>query len=197
MKKILLSTIILAGLAGSVHALDLTPQKITAPAGGPQISRYFFQDGSKKLIFRVDDQMTVSGGAALVTFRFSDVPGAEMKIAKSPFPSPLPFDEKNVEAYRVSATGFVSAQATNVKLEEETADAIAINGWSSRQYTFTYAQAGITRRRTVTFITLNEVEQVVVDVDAPASAYEKTYARGYRVLNSLGEMKNDDANGPT
>ena len=107
------------------------------------------------------------------------------------------FDEKNLVSYRAAARRFLPSDATDVRMEEEKADAIANNGWTSRQFVFTFSLFSIPYRRSITFVNYSEKEQIILDIGAAASDYGKTYLRGYRVLNSLSELTSNSASGPT
>jgi hypothetical protein len=198
MKKWNTAALFVIGLISTAaHALDLTPLEITISNDGPPATRYFFQDEGKRLSYRIDNKMTVKGASAAVAFGFSDIDAAEMKWSKSPVRPILPFDEKHLEAYRQAARTFFPHDAIDIQLEEEKPEAIAINGWTSQQFIFSYKMFGVARRRAVTFVNLRGQEQVVVEISAPTAGYEKAYARGYRVLNSISELPVMSRPGPT
>ena len=198
MKKIITAALLLTGaLLSEARALDLTPHEMALANDGPPIRRYFFQDANKRLGFRMDDKMTASGASDSAVFRFNDIKTAAMKLSKSPMKPEVLFDEKNLESYRAAARTFLPSDAKDVRIEEEKADAIAINGWTSRQFVFTYSLFSIPCRRSITFLNYSGKEQIILDIGAAASDYEKTYLRGYRVLNSLSELTSDSASGPT
>jgi hypothetical protein len=198
MKKTIATTLILVGgLFGEARALDLTPHEITITNDGPPMRRYFFQDGEKRMAFRIDKNMTVDGSTESSAFRFNDTTGASMKLSKSTLRPQVLFDEKNLESYRAAARRLLPPDVTNVQLEEEKSDAIAINGWTSRQFVFSYSLFGLSCRRSITFLNYSESEQIVLEIGAAASDYEKTYLRGYRVLNSLSDLIPESTSGPT
>jgi hypothetical protein len=198
MKRIMLAALLSTGaLLSEVRALDLTPHEITPANDGPTIRRYFFQDGNKRLGFRMDDKMSASGASDSVAFRFNDIKTAAMKLSMSPMTPEVLFDEKHLESYRATARTFLPPGAKDVRIEEETADAIVINGWTGRQFVFAYSLSNIPYRRSITFLNYSGKEQIILDVGAAASEYEKTYFRGYRVLNSLSELTSESASGPT
>ena len=197
MKNVLVAILLLAGtLPNNVYALDLTPHEIAVSSDGPPVKRYFFQDASKRVTFRMDNKMTVNGAAEAAAFRFNDLKSAGMTLSKSSMKPEMPFDQKNLESYRSVARSFVPQNSSDVQLESEKADAVAINGWTSYQFAFTYNLFGIPYRRSVTFINYGEKEQIIFDVSGAKADYEKIYARSYRVLNSLTEFLSTTA-GPT
>ena len=198
MKKWYPAVLLFFGLISTgAHALDLTPLEITLSNDGPPATRYFFQDEGKRLSYRIDNKMTVKGTSVSVAFHFNDIDTADMEWSKSPVRPVLPFDEKNLAAYRAAARTFLPPEATDIQLEEEKQEAIAINGWTSQQFIFTYKMFGVARRRAVTFVNLRAQEQVVFEISAATADYEKAYARGYRVVNSISEMPVMSPPGPT
>ena len=198
MKTRIVPFLALAGmLSPAAFALDLTPHQIVTPNDGPAVPRYFFQDEGKQLSFKIDSKMTITGGSEAAAFGFHDLVSGNMKLAKSPLPPGLALDDKNAETYRASARSFLPAQAADVQLEEEMVNPIAINGWTSQQYTFVYTVAGLAYRRSITFLNLTPQKQLVFDVSAAAAEYAKTYGRSYRVLNSISEMPAFANTGPT
>jgi hypothetical protein len=197
MKKWYAAALLFGLVSNGAHALDLRPSEITISNDGPPVTRYFFEDEGKHVSYRIDNKMTVKGTNESVAFAFNDIATAEMTWSKSPVRSGLPFDEKNFAAYRTAARTFVPNDATDIVLEEEASEAIAINGWTSHQFTFIYKLFGVARRRSVTFVNLRAREQVVFEISAPTADYEKAYARGYRVLNSISELPAMSQPGPT
>ncbi len=176
--------------------LDLTPNESLSKGDGPQMKRYFFRDLDKKVTFRMDPKMSVSGSSDSVGFRFEDIAGAAMKMSRSQVSATIPFDERNLATYRRAARALLPADATDVQPDEERSNPIPINGWTSHQFVFTFNLFGFAQRRSITFLNYSQEEQFVVDVGAKADDYPKAYARGYRVLNSLTDTP-VSTSGPT
>ena len=198
MKKSIAAALWFLGMISSqVHALDLTPHEVALNAEGPPIKRYFFQDSGKRMTFRIDNKMTVSGASDSAVFRFGDIKTAGMTLSKSRINPEVPFDEKNLESYRAAARAFLPPDAKETQIEEEKPAAIAINGWSSYQFVFTYKLFGFPYRRSITFLNYSEKEQIVFDVSAPDPDYQKVYPRGYKILNSLSDLSASNNTGPT
>ena len=172
----------------TARALNLQPREVPVEKDGPPIRRYFFQDEGKRLLFRIDGNMTVGGSAAEAVFRFSDIHDAAMKLSKSRMTPEIAFDEKGLKLYRPAAQSYVPAQATDVQMIEENSDAIPINNWTDHQFIFTYKLFGTPYRESVTFFNYSPTEQLVFDVRSREADYEKTYSRSYRVLNSLSDF---------
>lgn len=198
MKKLIAAALLLSGpILNTVCALDLTPHEIRLSNDGPPLKRYFFQDGAKRVSFRIDNKMTINGAGNLVTFGFDDIKGAEMKLSKSQMNPEIPFDQKDLELYRAAARTFLPRDAMNIQLAEEKPNAIAINNWTSHQFIFSYNLFGFAYRCSVTFVNYSEKEQFIFEVNASATDFEKTYMRGYRVLNSISDLSTGSDSGPT
>jgi len=197
MKKWYAAALLFGLTSTGAHAFDLTPLETSISNDGPPATHYAFEDEGKRVSYRIDNKMTVKGASDSVAFAFNDIGTAEMKWSKSPVRPVLPFDEKNLATYRTAARTLVPHDATDIQLEEETPEAIAINGWTSQQFIFTYNIFGVARRRAVTFVNLRAQEQVVFEISAATPDYEKAYARGYRVLNSISELPATGLPGPT
>lgn len=199
MKKSLCAILFVIGpFLASASALDLTPHPATTTFNGLRVKRYFFEDAGKQMGFRIDNKMTIKGSSASAVFEFEDLKNASMKMLKSPKKPDAPFDEKELESYRVDARALLPASATEVQIDQENPRAIAINGWTSYQFIFTYKQFGFAYRRSVTFLNYDKAEQLIVDVGAPTPEFDRVYLRSYQVLNSLSEVRGDSSgSGPT
>jgi hypothetical protein len=185
MRKSLIAIFHGALCIGAVSALNLQPQEITVEKDGPPVRRYFFTDQSKKILFRIDGRMTVTGSANQAIFHFADIRNATSRLTKSAMTPETTFAAKNLELYRTAVRGFIPADATNVQSLEERSDAIPINGWASHQFLVNYKMFGTGYRQSVTFVNYSATEQLVFDVMSEDKDYEKAYARSYSVLNSL------------
>ena len=197
MKKSLIAALQFGFSLGAASALNLQPQEVTIEKDGPPVRRYFFVDESKRVLFRIDGRMSVSGSATQAVFHFSDIRNANMRLTRSAIKPDIGFDERNLELYRSTARRYVPAQANDVQIVEERSDAIPINGWANHQFVVTYKLFGIPYRQSVTFFNYSATEQLVFDVTSEAKEYEKAYARGYSVLNSFSDYVPGRDAGPT
>ncbi len=185
-------------LAGSpAEALNLTPLRLIISNDGPARVRNLFQDTDSRWIFRIDPKMQVSGSNDAAIFRFDDVRTAVARLAKSRTPAGLAFDEKGLPAYEALAKESLPAEASDVELVEQTPDAIAINGWKSMQFVYSYHYYGLSYRRTITFLNINPTVQLVFDVSARQTDFDRVFARSYHVINSLNQTTNESAPGAT
>ncbi len=189
MKRFFLTVLLtLAFLGDKALALNLTPLRFVVTGDGPQRVRYYFRDADKRLTFRIDPKMTVTGSADEAVFRFDDIPSATTRFSKSPAAPGLLFDEKGIPQYASLARAALPPDAQNVQLVEQVPDAIAINGWKSLKLVYTYQFFGLSYRRAITFLNFSPTEQYVFDVSSRQADYAHVDARSYRILNSLFEM---------
>jgi hypothetical protein len=188
MKKSLALIFSVAVGLSTARALNLQPREVATDKDGPPMRRYFFQDEGKRLLFRIDGNMTVAGSANEAVFRFSDIHDGAMKLSKSGMKPEVAFDEKNLKLYRAAAQTYVPPQATEVQISAENSDAIPINGWINHQFVLTYKLFGALYRESVTYFNYSATEQLVFDVRSTEADYAKTYSRSYRVLNSLSDF---------
>ncbi len=197
MKKFAIVLFAAFALTGSAFAIDFNPRQVEVDHHGPPLHKYFFREGPTRLVFRIDSNMSVSGGSTEASFRFEDLKNSSMKLTASSLSPQAPFDQKNQELYRNAARAFIPVEATDVKMEEEKPNTIVINGWSSEQITFSYKMFGFPYQRSITFINYSPTEQWIFDVTAPNADFEKTYRRSYQVLNSLSDAPSAQGDGPT
>ena len=197
MKKSLIILFFVAGCVSNACALSLQPQEITLEKDGPPVRRYFFTDENKKILFRIDGRMSVTGSANQAIFRFADIRSGTMRLTKSTMNPEVSFEQKNLPVYRIAARAFVPGQATDVQIAEEVPDAIPINHWASHQFVMTYKIFNLPYRQSITFFNYSKTEQVVFDVMSEQKDYEKTFARGYSVLNSLCDYVPGQDSGPS
>src|ERR1700710_16960 len=111
-RKIAALLLLFATVAGPLGALDLTPHQVVLANDGPPMKRYFFEDGGKRVSFRIDSKMAISGGGDSVAFRFDDIKSAAMKISRSQMKAALPFESKNLEFYRSVAQTVLAPNAS-------------------------------------------------------------------------------------
>ena len=187
MNKSLALIFSIAVCLSTARALNLQPQEIMVEKDGPPVRRYFFQDGGKRLLFRIDSAMKVRGSANEAVFQFSDIRNAAMKLSKSKVTPRTAFNDKGLKSYRQAARSRVPAEATDVQIVEENSGAVSINGWINHQFVFSYKLFGFPFRQSVTYFNYSPTEQLVFDVRSPEANYKKTYSRSYRVLNSISD----------
>lgn len=198
MRKVTLIVGLALGLlADHCVALNFTPQRIVMGGDGPTRVRYFFKDGDKRVGFRIDGKMSVSGSSDMAIFRFEGLNSANMRLYPSPSHADVPFDKIGPDSYEAVSRTLLPPDATKVQLAETKLGAISINGWTSLQFTYVYEFYGLSFRRSITFLNFSPTEQVVVQVSAQEENYQNIYSRSYRVLNSLFDLPLDSKPGPS
>ncbi len=172
----------------SCKALDLTPHRRIA---GVQDNtyRYYFQDGPKKIAFRTDPSTSVDGSAGKASFEFNDLGTAGMTISRSSLTPDTPLEGASAKQYQDLAAASLPSGSAKVVLEKDVPNPITINGWTSHQYVFTCSYYGASLKRSVTILNFNKKDQLIISISATPSNYDKAYARGYAILNSIYEMK--------
>lgn len=177
--------------SASCQALDLYPHRrgtIMQTAGN-----YYFQDGDKRIGFRVDPKTTVSGSPSEALFIFGDLPMEEMRMTHSALKPSIGFDGQGLKQYEEAARGTIPAGVTKA-VQKEVPGAITIEGWTSHQFVFTYNFYGVEITRSVTFLNYSKKQQLQIVITAPAHDYEKCYRRAFLILNSLYEIQEGEEN---
>ncbi len=189
--------ICLGAFLGEARGLNLTPFEVVLDRDGPPQKHYYFQDTDKRLGFRIDAKTTVSGSNEAAVFRFTNCERSVMRLLRSPSVPDVSFAGDGLKAYEMVARTLLPGGISKLQLTELKPDAIAINGWTSLQFVFTYEWAGSSYERTITFLNFSATEQFVCDISSPMDTYEGVYARGYRILNSIFELPLARETGPT
>lgn len=192
----------------TLYALDLSPIALPGQLGEMDRGRYYFRDGEKRIGFRVDANTTVREDNGSTTFRFSDADQCAAAIAHSAIqpalagnsskPAPAatfgmsgPFDVSQVDRYRQAAVASLPAGATDVAVEKEEKDPVAINGWSSYLFILKYSFYGKSFRQGALFLNYNPTEQLLISISTPPEQFESVFERMFRVLNTFYEMGSD------
>ncbi len=173
------------------RALDLYPHRrgtIMQTAGN-----YYFQDGDKRMGFRVDAKTSVSGSPTEALYIFGDLPMEEMRVTHSRFRPTTGFDALGLKQYEEAARATIPTGVLKA-FQKELPGAITIDGWTSHQFVFTYNFYGSEITRSVTFLNYSKKEQLQIVITAPARDYEKCYRRAYLILNSLYEIREGEEN---
>jgi hypothetical protein len=176
-------------------ALDLTPNFVRI--GNGMITRAQFVDGDKKYAVTLDKETRLAAEDKGATFRFTGIPQASMKLRPSPLPKILPFEPEGLVEYQKAALALLPVSAEKPVLESQEPNVWPINEWKSHRFVFTYTIAGASFRESITFLTLNAGQQIVVQTggqqanfDAIAQRAEKIIRRWHEVLPGDDEGRN-------
>jgi hypothetical protein len=189
----LLPALFCAGLAASRADLDLTPQQMII--GGGLAQRTYFRDGAKRLAVSIDSDTEVSAEDGGAVFRFKQLPRATLRLTKSALkPSPTLTPEL-VQAYLKAANQLLPSSAERRVLTAQARDVFPINQWKSARFTFTYVMAGVSFTESVTFLSLDERQQIVLRIAAEEKDFEAAKLRADDIIRRWHEVLPGDEEG--
>ncbi len=192
MKSVGLTLLLLAGLADRAGATDLTPHFINKNTDGVVITRPFFADGMKKYGIRIDAETKLSAFDGGAIFRFDKMPGAAMRLRRSPLPAETGFGPETFEAYQKAARTLLPPGAEGIVFVESALDPLPINHWQSLRVTFSYQVANQAQRQSVIFLNLKPTEQIVVQTTADKRNFEEVSGRAFNIVRRWHEINPDD-----
>lgn len=166
-----------AGLfsVSTLLALDLTPHFEDYEYDGVPVHKLVFLDGKKKVYLEPPKTWTAEGGAAQVTLQ----PGAnshckvQLSLGDATANS---FDENTVNACRRRVQGMLLDGAKDFSILKETDSPYIIYGWKSYQIIGQYNHYGSRVKIGVTFINLDDKQQLIVMVTGPESEFDPVAA---------------------
>jgi len=188
MRRTITSLSIALLLASPAMAIDFTPRVMIENADGVTIHRYYFADGSKNYGIKLGAAATLSAGNGGALFTFGKFVYATMLWRSSPFPAAMAFDAEHLPQYLIAAKQFLPKGSTDLKVETEEANVYPINHWICHRYTISYAFYGSPMRDTVTFLNLNEKEQIVIQVSSTGADAAAIAAEAWNLIRSWHEM---------
>lgn len=175
-------------VASPAMAIDFTPRVMIENADGVTIHRNYFADGSKNYGIKLSAGVALSAQNGGALFTFGNFVYATMLWRSSPFPAGIAFDAAHLPQYLMAATQFLPKGSTDVKVEAEEANVYPINHWICHRYTISYAFYGSPMRDTVTFLNLNEKEQIVIQVSSTEADAGAVAAAAWNIIRSWHEM---------
>lgn len=183
----ILSTALL--LACSAKAIDFTPQYMMEYVEGVTIRRAYFADGKKNYAIKVNGDTDLSAANGGAFFQFNKFSGATMTWRMSPLTPGTPFDLAHLPGYTAAAIQLLPKGSTNAKVEGEESNVYPINHWICHRYTISYAFYGYSMRDTVTFLNLDDKEQIVIQVSSRSSDFQAVTACSWDVIRSWHLME--------
>lgn len=178
-------------LATQALAIDLTPRYAVVESDGAQIRRPYFADGDVKYA------VTIDGGTELVEFEgsalfnFTKLPHAVMRLRQSPMKPEVPFDELNLPRYREIAKTLLIAGAEKPVLEQEVDNVLPVNDWRSHKFIYSYELAGAKMKESITFLDLNDKDQVVLQIRGVDADFSAVTARGEDIIRRWHRLRLD------
>jgi hypothetical protein len=184
-------------LALPLLAIDLTPRYIDTFTDGVQFRRLFFADGDTKIGLSVDRETKVESGRGGVIFRFIKFEDASLLVKHSPLTPDQPFNDLSLDRYREAAHRMLPPGTRGVKTLEETPEPIAINHWHSYRILLACEAEGRPMMQSVTFLNLNNEEQLVLVTSAHSQDFPEAAARSWRTFRTWQPLLPGDELAPT
>lgn len=157
-------------------------------ADGITVQRVAFSDGEKSYALSIDDETSaeVVGGGSRFTYK--GVPSASFVIQPSPISPVSPFNAETIEHYRTAARMRAPAGVGVLADIEETPDPLNINRWQSFRMSYTYSQHGRKVRKCVTFLTLPNAQQAMLETSAYETEFKAAMERSDYLIRSWHEL---------
>jgi hypothetical protein len=169
-------------------AIDLSPRWTETEIDGIPNRQLYFADGSKKFGLSLDRETEVSAGLGGTVFRFPKLPDIEFFVKESPLTPASSFDPEKLDVYRTEARNLLPAAAQEAEIESEVGNPLPINSWKSYRFAFRFKRFGRACTQTVTFLNLNDRDQIVMVVGAPHAQWEEADARSWQIVRSWHEL---------
>jgi hypothetical protein len=182
-----LSILMLTACAAT--AFDFTPRYMIENADGLVIRRPYFADGKKDYAIRLYPDTGLSGQTGAALFTFAKFTYATMTWRQSPLTPGVPFDTAHLPQYSAAAVQFLPKGSADVKVESEEDNVFPINHWSCHRYTISYKFYGFPMRDTVTFLNLNDKEQLVIQVSSRDSDFQAIVGKSWDIIRSWHELE--------
>ena len=177
---------LLIGLTLSAKAqLDLRPHYFKA---GGIIGRAYFADGEKKYAVTLDPETQLSEAENGALFRFVNVPQASMLLRKTPLAKVLPFDAASLPEYLKAAQALLPRLAVEATLDAQAANVLPINKWRTYRFVFSYQIAGSQVKESITFLNLDDGQQIVVQTGSRKNAFDGIASRADDIIRRWHEM---------
>jgi hypothetical protein len=157
-------------------------------ADGIAVQRAAFSDGEKSYGLSIDDETSAEALGSGSRFTFKGVPSASFTIQPGPIKPVLPINLETIEHYRTAAKGRAPAGIGPLVDLEETRDPLAINRWQSFRLSFTFSQHGQKVRKCVTFLTLANGQQAVLETSAYEAEFKPALERSDYLIRSWHEL---------
>ena len=169
-------------------AIDLTPRWTDTVIDGVPKRQMYFADGSKKFLLSIVKETEVGARFDGAEFRFPKFPDIDFIMVPSQFKPDDAFDETKLPAYREAARKLLPARAHDAEIAEEKANPIPINGWKSFRALIRFKMDSRACVQTVTFLNLNEHDQIVLVTTAPERDWNEARERSWQIFRSWQEM---------
>ena len=133
------------------------------------------------------------GNGAL--FCFTRFPLATVELFRSPMKAGTGFSEENISDYAKAARQLLASTAEIWPEEPMVLDPLPINGWKSCRFNFFYRVGGSAVRADVTFIDLDEKDQIVVITGGTTNSYASVRSRSDDIIRRWHEVTPEEESG--
>jgi hypothetical protein len=192
--RFLLPIILLASALVSVRAeLDLRPKRTNV--GNGLIQRAYFTDGNKQFSVTIDGltELDESEGGAL--FRFTNLSQATMRLQKSPFAKPLPFDDASLPLYAKAASEMLPKNSQELVLIRQTPNVLPVNRWKSYRFEYRHQIGGVTFCESITFLNFDPNVQIVIRTGCRDKDFPAVSSRADDIIRRWDEVQPNDEQG--
>jgi hypothetical protein len=169
-------------------AVDLTPRFIDIFTDGATLHRLYFIDGDRKVTVSLNRETEVTPDSGGAMFRFKKLPEATFLVVRSRNSPAEKFEGATLDRYRESARRLIPVQGRDSVIREETFDAYPINNWKSFRIVLAYDVRSVREFQSVTFINLNDSDQIVLITSAPEKDFEEAEHRSHQIFRTWQEM---------
>ncbi len=177
-------------------AIDLTPRWTDTAIDGIPQRHLYFADGSQKILLSIDKETEVAARYGGANFKFPKFPDIDLIVMPSTFTPNDPFDETKLTGYRDAARKLLPARARGAEISEEKFDPLPINRWKSFLVQLRFTMDSRPFLQTVTFLNLNERDQIVIVTSAPEREWNEAGDRSWQIVRSWQEMLPGDEGPP-
>ena len=153
------------------------------------LTRVYFSDGKERYALSTDPEIEVEPSEGGAKFTYKKVRSAAFYLKGVTPPLPLPPEPKRIEEYRRAALALAPGGAADFSKLEESVDSLNINDWRSYRLDFSYNFYGHRHRRSVTFLTLLNGQQIVLDTAAEEGEFEQAMARSDYLIRSWHRLR--------
>ncbi len=173
--------------------LDLTPH--VKVLGGGLLDRVFFSEGPTNFAVTLDGETKVSSAEGGALFRFTPFSQATMRLRHTPMEQIRPFDDKSLPEYAKAAEALLPGFAEGRELTAQADNVLPVNRWQSHRFIYTYHVAGVGYEESITFLTLENGQQVVIQTGAQHKDFATVLARADDLFRRWHEVLPGDEKG--
>jgi len=176
--------------------ISWTPRITTISAEGAMLTRVYFSDGKNRYALSTDPEIEVEPAGGGAKFTYKKVRSATFLLRAATPKLELPPEAKKIEDYRRAALALAPGGSGDFSQLEESVDSLNINGWRSYRLDFSYNFYGHRHRRSVTFLTLENGQQIVLDTAAEEADFAQAMARSDYLIRSWHRLRAPSAEPP-